>query len=124
MKKKIVLTLILFICLNFTSFKFLFNYKADELRIPCQVSAPYQRRSTIIASRLPAEKWYYTIRDSIVADAIHDRLVHTYRAELYYESMKKKGKDKILLLLKRSLYTVLRLPPEWLPPARGPICPE
>ncbi len=48
------------------------------------------RKSTIIASQLPVNKWYEIIGDSTVADAILDRLVHTsHRIELKGESMRK-----------------------------------
>lgn len=48
------------------------------------------RRSTIIASQLPVDKWYEIIGDSTVADAILDRMVHAaHRIELKGESMRK-----------------------------------
>jgi DNA replication protein DnaC len=47
--------------------------------------------STIGASQLPVTKWFETIGDSTIADAILDRLVHTaHRIELKGESMRKK----------------------------------
>jgi len=50
----------------------------------------HQFRSTIISSQLPVEKWYDIIGESMVADAILDRLVHTaHRIELSGESMRK-----------------------------------
>jgi DNA replication protein DnaC len=53
----------------------------------------HQKSSTIIASQLPVEKWYDVIGESIVADAILDKLVHTsHRIELSGESMRKKKK--------------------------------
>lgn len=49
------------------------------------------RASTIVASQLPVTKWFETIGDSTIADAILDRLVHTaHRIELKGESMRKK----------------------------------
>jgi len=48
------------------------------------------RRSTIIASQLPVNKWYEIIGDSTIADAILDRMVHAaHRIELKGESMRK-----------------------------------
>jgi DNA replication protein DnaC len=49
------------------------------------------RASTIVASQLPVTKWFETIGDSTIADAILDRLAHTaHRIELKGESMRKK----------------------------------
>ena len=49
------------------------------------------KRSTIITSQLPVEKWYDIIGEKTVADAILDRLVHdTQRIELWGESLRKK----------------------------------
>jgi DNA replication protein DnaC len=55
----------------------------------------YNRRSTILTSQLPVEKWHVQIGDPTVADSILDRLVHNaYRIELSGESIrKKKGRD-------------------------------
>lgn len=48
------------------------------------------RRSTIISSQLPVNKWYEVIGDSTLADAILDRLVHaSHRIELKGESLRK-----------------------------------
>ena len=53
------------------------------------------KRSTIIASQLPVNKWYEIIGDPTIADAILDRLVHSsHRIELEgKESMRKKYKN-------------------------------
>lgn len=49
------------------------------------------RASTIVVSQLPVTKWFETIGDSTIADAILDRLAHTaHRVELKGESMRKK----------------------------------
>lgn len=49
------------------------------------------RASTIVVSQLPVTKWFETIGDSTIADAILDRMVHTaHRIELKGESMRKK----------------------------------
>jgi len=59
----------------------------------------YNRRSTVLTSQLPVEKWHAQIGDPTVADSILDRLVHAaHRIELQGESMRKKkggrgGKD-------------------------------
>jgi DNA replication protein DnaC len=53
------------------------------------------KRSTIITSQLPVNKWYDVIADPTIADAILDRLVHSsHRIELKgHESMRKKYKN-------------------------------
>lgn len=53
------------------------------------------KRSTIIASQLPVNKWYDIIGEPTIADAILDRLVHSsHRIELDgKESMRKKYKN-------------------------------
>lgn len=52
----------------------------------------HQKRSTIVASQLPVSKWYDIIGDSVVADAILDRLVHkAHRIELKGESWRKRA---------------------------------
>jgi DNA replication protein DnaC len=49
------------------------------------------RASTLVVSQLPVTKWFETIGDSTIADAILDRLVHTaHRIELKGETMRKK----------------------------------
>ena len=51
----------------------------------------YNRRSTILTSQLPVEKWHAQIGDPTVADSILDRLVHNaYRIELSGDSIRKK----------------------------------
>lgn len=51
----------------------------------------HERKSTIITSQLPVEKWYEIISDKTIADAILDRLVHSsHRIELQGESLRKK----------------------------------
>ena len=50
----------------------------------------HQRRSTILTSQLPVERWYDLIGDPTIADAILDRLAHNaYRIELQGESLRK-----------------------------------
>ena len=48
------------------------------------------RRSTIVTSQLPVEKWHHFIADPTLADAILDRIVHSaYKFNLKGESMRK-----------------------------------
>ena len=50
----------------------------------------YGRRSTMITSQLPVERWHEIIGDPTYADAILDRLVHNaHRIELVGESMRR-----------------------------------
>ncbi len=55
----------------------------------------YERKSTLITSQLPVDKWHRYLEDPTLADAILDRVVHNaYRLELRGESMRKrKGKS-------------------------------
>ena len=49
-----------------------------------------QRRTTVVSSQLPVDKWHELVADPTVADAILDRLVHgAYRFELTGESQRK-----------------------------------
>lgn len=49
----------------------------------------YGRRSTLVASQIPRDKWHDLIGDPTLADAILDRLVHgAYRLELQGESVR------------------------------------
>ena len=51
----------------------------------------YGRRSTMITSQLPVDRWHQIIGDPTYADAILDRLVHNaHRIELVGESMRKR----------------------------------
>jgi len=52
------------------------------------------KRSTIITSQLPVNKWYDIIGEPTIADAILDRLVHSaHRMELNGDTMRKKYKN-------------------------------
>jgi DNA replication protein DnaC len=54
----------------------------------------HARRSTIIVSQLPVANWFDVIGDSVIADALLDRIVHTaHRCELRGESLRKKKSD-------------------------------
>lgn len=49
------------------------------------------KKSTVVTSQLPLNKWHDVIADSTIADAILDRLVHNaHRIELKGASMRKK----------------------------------
>jgi len=51
----------------------------------------YERRSTIVTSQVPVDRWYEIIGNPTIADAILDRLVHNaYRIELTGDSMRKR----------------------------------
>ena len=55
----------------------------------------YEKKSTIITSQIPVEKWYEVIGEKTIADAILDRLVHSsHRMELTGESMRRKKEIK------------------------------
>ena len=50
----------------------------------------YERRSTLVTSQVPVEKWHEYLANPTLADAILDRLVHAaHRIELKGESMRK-----------------------------------
>ena len=51
----------------------------------------YERRSTLVTSQVPVDRWYEIISNPTIADAILDRLVHNaYRIELTGESLRKR----------------------------------
>jgi DNA replication protein DnaC len=50
----------------------------------------YGRRSTIVTSQLPVDRWHQVINDPTYADAILDRLVHNaHRIDLAGESLRR-----------------------------------
>jgi DNA replication protein DnaC len=50
----------------------------------------HNRKSTLVTSQLPVEKWHDYIGEPTLADAILDRLIHNaYRLELKGDSMRK-----------------------------------
>ncbi|MCP1489846.1 DNA replication protein DnaC [Pseudomonas fluorescens] len=52
----------------------------------------YGRRSTLVTSQMPVDKWHALIGDPTLADAILDRLVHNaYRIELKGESLRRRS---------------------------------
>jgi DNA replication protein DnaC len=51
----------------------------------------YERRSTLVTSQVPVDRWYEIIGNPTIADAILDRLVHNaYRIELSGESLRRR----------------------------------
>ena len=51
----------------------------------------HERRSTIVTSQLPVDRWYEIIGNPTIADAVLDRLLHNaYRIELVGESLRKR----------------------------------
>ena len=55
----------------------------------------HNKKSTIIASQLPLDKWHRIIGESAVADAILDRLVHSaHKIDLRGESWRKRAARK------------------------------
>ena len=63
------------------------DQRRDLLEI---VEDRYERRSTIVTSQVPVDRWYEIIGNPTIADAILDRLVHNaYRIELTGESLRK-----------------------------------
>jgi len=56
----------------------------------------HDKRSTIISSQIPVNKWHELLEEQTIADAILDRIVHTsHRIELQGESLRKKKPNKI-----------------------------
>ena len=50
----------------------------------------YGRRSTIVTSQLPVDRWHHVVNDPTYADAILDRIVHNaHRIELAGESLRR-----------------------------------
>jgi DNA replication protein DnaC len=57
----------------------------------------YGRRSTIITSQIPVDKWHALIGDPTYADAILDRLVHNaHRIDLAGDSLRRKRSTSVL----------------------------
>ncbi len=51
----------------------------------------YERRSTLVTSQVPVDRWYEIIGNPTIADAVLDRLVHNaHRIELKGESLRKR----------------------------------
>jgi DNA replication protein DnaC len=50
----------------------------------------YDRKSTLVTSQLPVDRWHESLADPTLADAILDRLVHNaHRLELSGESIRR-----------------------------------
>jgi len=65
------------------------DQRRDLLEI---VEDRYERRSTIVTSQVPVDRWYEIIGNPTIADAILDRLVHNaYRIDLSGESLRKRA---------------------------------
>lgn len=63
------------------------DQRRDLLEI---VEDRYERRSTIVTSQIPVDRWWEIIGNPTIADAVLDRLVHNaYRIELTGESLRK-----------------------------------
>lgn len=63
------------------------DQRRDLLEI---VEDRYERRSIIVTSQIPVDRWYEIIGNPTIADAVLDRLVHNaYRIELTGESLRK-----------------------------------
>ena len=57
------------------------------------VEARYGRKSIVVASQIPVERWPRIIGEATIADAVLDRIVHNaYRIELTGESQRKRNK--------------------------------
>jgi DNA replication protein DnaC len=68
------------------------EHRHDLLEI---VEDRYDRRSTIIASQLPIDKWHVAIGEPTIADAILDRLVHNaYRITINAKKSMREPKTK------------------------------
>jgi DNA replication protein DnaC len=64
------------------------NQRRDLLEI---VEDRYERRSNIITSQVPIDRWYEIVGNPTIADAVLDRLVHNaYRIELTGDSLRKR----------------------------------
>ncbi|MEC5293721.1 IS21-like element helper ATPase IstB [Aurantimonas sp. C2-6-R+9] len=64
------------------------DQRRDLLEI---VEDRYERRSTIVTSQIPVDRWWEIIGNPTIADAVLDRLVHSaYRIELTGESLRKR----------------------------------
>ena len=56
----------------------------------------YERRSTLVTSQVPVDRWYEIIGNPTIADAVLDRLVHNaHRIELKGESLRKRRPAQI-----------------------------
>ncbi len=71
------------------------TYRHDLLEV---LEERYNRRSTLVTSQLPVDKWYEYLDDPTLADAILDRLVHNaYRIALDGDSMRKQAAPETVI---------------------------
>ena len=69
---------------------FIHLMKQSKLSLLEIIEDRHGKRSTIITSQIPVNKWYELLDNKTIADAILDRIVHTaHRIELKGESMRK-----------------------------------
>ena len=79
----------------------------------------YGRRSTILTSQIPVDKWHAFIGDPTYADAILDRLVHNaHRIDLAGESLRRRRSRSIHKGLTAGLQLAKKRSPARRPPAR------
>jgi DNA replication protein DnaC len=69
--------------------------RADEQRELLEVFEDrYDRKSTLVTSQFPVDRWFETMSDPTLSDAILDRLIHNgYKLLLEGESMRKHYSD-------------------------------
>ena len=52
----------------------------------------YGRRSTLLTSQVPVDKWHEVVGEPTLADAILDRIIHNaHRLQLHGDSLRKKA---------------------------------
>ena len=69
--------------------------KITRLALLQMLEDRYGRKSTLIASQLPVEKWHPYINEATIADAIMDRLAgNAHRFDLKGESLRNKNSEK------------------------------
>ena len=72
----------------------------------------YERKSTLITSQLPIDKWRRYLEDSTLVDATLDRIVHnSYKIELKGESMRKTQSKILMYVVLGSMKNQYALPP-------------
>ena len=70
------------------------GYSAEGRRDPLEIAeARHGRKSILIASQIPVERWPEVIGEPTIADAVLDRIVHNaYRIDLKGESQRKRNR--------------------------------
>ena len=75
--------------ITFTGLRISAEGRRDLLEI---VEQRYGRKSIVVASQIPVERWPRVIGEPTIADAVLDRIVHNaYRIELAGESQRKRN---------------------------------